>query len=81
MLKAKIKVYVDSELSFEGALGRDVRKWYSRLEKANQRHRSVKGHGMIRKEYILIVLCLEIGQEKQSLGVAGAKTWKAEFWT
>ena len=39
-----------SELSFEGPLGRDVRKLYSKLEKANQRHRDVKGDGMIRKE-------------------------------
>lgn len=39
MLKARTKVYVGSELSFEGVVGRGVRRRYSRLEKANQRQR------------------------------------------
>ena len=44
MLKAKIKVYViDSELSFEGPSGRDVRKLYSKIEKANERQRCERG--------------------------------------
>lgn len=50
MFKVEIKVDVEFELSFEGEVGREVRKWYFRLEKVNWKYRGVKGYGIFRKE-------------------------------